>query len=74
MGERQYRWYNCHRCGRQVNDYEAFGVGDYSRWPWVKRRTYCLRHIPRWAKVRMWLRETPTTARYHLWYRWRRQQ
>lgn len=43
------RVFRCDRCGAAIPDYLTFGVG--------RDRNYCLHHIPRWTRFRMWLRE-----------------
>lgn len=48
---RRYKYFVCARCGRTNPDYLAFGVGE------PIRRTYCLDHIPRRIRLRLWLRE-----------------
>lgn len=49
-----YKYFGC--CKRHCNainpDYLAFGVGINTD------HTYCLHHIPRYIKVKMWLRGT----------------
>jgi hypothetical protein len=53
---RQYKYFACDRCGKVNTDYETFGVGDPTR------ATYCLNHIPRWVRLRMWLRDLQVAA------------
>lgn len=48
---REVKTFRCARCGVVNPDWLSFGVGD------PIRRTYCLHHIPRWIKLRMWLRD-----------------
>lgn len=45
----QMPYFVCARCGRTNPDYLTFGVGT--------DRHYCLGHIPRAVRIRMWLRE-----------------
>lgn len=48
---RYHRYFPCTRCGRVNPDYLTFGVG------FPTKATYCLDHIPRWVRFKMWLRE-----------------
>lgn len=48
---RQFKYFDCDRCGARIPDYLAFGVG------FPTRKTFCLNHIPRWVRLKMWLRE-----------------
>lgn len=45
---RQFRYFECHKCGRMNADYLTFGVGE---------KNYCLNHIPLWTRIRMKLGE-----------------
>lgn len=42
--------FGCARCGKVNPDWLSFGVGHPTR------RAYCLGHIPRWVRFKMWLR------------------
>lgn len=46
---RTVKYFDCARCGRTNPDFLTFGVG--------ADRYYCLGHIPRTVRVRMWIRE-----------------
>lgn len=52
MGERAVRYFPCAKCGGINPDFLTFGVGRGRL-----ARHYCLRHIPWWVRVRVWLRE-----------------
>lgn len=49
---RRWQYFTCANCGKTNPDFLAFGVGFG-----VAARHYCLNHIPRLVRVRMWLRE-----------------
>jgi hypothetical protein len=49
MSSRVVRHFICGRCGASIPDYLTFGVGP--------DRNYCLHHIPRWVRLRIWIRE-----------------
>lgn len=51
---RRLKTFTCHRCRASIPDYLAFGVGGNGG---PSKRHYCLHHIPRWVRIRMWLRE-----------------
>lgn len=48
---RTFRYFRCGKCDARIPDYLTFGVGFGQR-----ARHYCLHHIPRRTRVRMWLR------------------
>lgn len=49
MSNRRIKYFTCGKCGAVNPDYLTFGVrGD---------RHYCLGHIPRAVRIRMWIRE-----------------
>lgn len=45
---RRVQYFTCTRCGKTNPDYLTFGA---------RKRHYCLNHIPRTTRIRMWLRE-----------------
>jgi hypothetical protein len=48
---RRHRRFVCSRCGKVNPDYLSFGVGHPTR------ADYCLNHIPRWVRFKMWIRD-----------------
>jgi hypothetical protein len=50
---RQTKYFTCSRCGELNPDWLTFGVGFLTDKP----RYYCLGHIPRAVRIRMWIRE-----------------
>lgn len=46
---RTFKYFVCTRCGANNPDFLTFGVG--------VDRHYCLNHIPRIVRIRMWIRE-----------------
>lgn len=49
-GKVHQRRYQCERCRTFRSAWEIFGVG------FPTERTYCLNHIPRWVRLKMWIR------------------
>ena len=52
MSSRRIQHFTCDKCGTVNPDFLTFGVG-HGR----GARHYCLTHIPRMVRIRMWLRE-----------------
>jgi hypothetical protein len=50
---RDVKYFTCAKCGTVNPDWLTFGVGFLDETP----RYYCLGHIPRAVRIRMWLRE-----------------